>query len=401
MIIIGGATAAVVLLSLLVLLVTGSGNAAPAPSQVPLPIVSAQDVISYLRLAGVPVLGIRSLSVPNETWGATQEFQFDVQRGDQKGIFLVLSYPSPGLVGMDSFSARLSKRFKGWQQLTRSNILLLISPDSAKAIGDEITNHVSQYTTAPYRAYIATSTGQPVIALSTSAAATSTAMASVTAQATFATLPPRTPEQTASPTTTPTRPTNAPTQSATPPPPTQTPTASATVIDSTASAQGETPSQASTDFIVMTPVASITASGPLLEPQIDNAQTSVTGAPQSVGPFSLDKASSTIDAHRSTLSYRTDDGQDFLVVLWITNSAREALDHYRAETSMMSGAQPVAVGDEAVITPPGNSVLAEMRYRNTVLVIYRPEQSSPVSPKPIADDQVVALVQALFDALPR
>src|SRR5262245_46767714 len=166
-------TAAVILLLLMVVLLTGGNNPAPTPAQVALPIVAAQDVVNYLKMAGVPVSGLRAFRVPNETWQANQEFQFDVLRGDQKGLFLLLSYPSPRLTSRDSFSVRLSSRFKSWQQISISNILLLISPDSAKPIGDEVASHLSQYLVAPYRAYISTSTGQPVLALATAAAATS------------------------------------------------------------------------------------------------------------------------------------------------------------------------------------------------------------------------------------
>jgi hypothetical protein len=398
LIVVAGAATGVIIL-LMVGLLGGNATPAPAPSQAPLPVVSAQDVINYLRLAGVPVSGLRALKVPNENWQATEEFQFDVQRGDQKGIFLLLSYPSTRLTSRDSFNVSLSTRFKGWQQIAISNILLMISPDSAKPIGDEIANHLSQYLVAPYRAYVGTSTGQPVIALATGAAATSTALRAATGQVTLVTLTPTGTPIKPTMTATPIRPTRTPTSTATETPPILTLPARVTAIPPR-SAPGAASKPTDDGFVVMTPVASITASGALIEPQIDTAQAFVAAAPKTVGPFVLNTDAAIVDAHRSSLIYTTGPGQEYQVVLWITDTASEAQEHYQAETSTVDGAQPVSVGDEAIVAPPGNPLLAEMRYRNTVLAIYRPEQSTTDSSAQISNDQAGAFLAALFDAIP-
>jgi|GEM_PF-1182670 len=144
----------------------------------------------------------------------------------------------------------------------------------------------------------------------------------------------------------------------------------------------------------------ITASGPTLASKVTNAQAFNKNVPETVGVLKRIDAQSAATTYGSVLHFRTDDGAVYQVVLWITLSAQDALTRYQIETNAISSKQPLKVGDEAILTASG-PVLAEVRYRNMVLIISRPDAKDTVPHKPLTDDQVIGFVNTLFKAIPQ
>lgn len=184
-------------------------------------------------------------------------------------------------------------------------------------------------------------------------------------------------------------------------------TATPIPITDTPAAPSDTPQAAvtlgvETDAPRPTEGPQITASGPTLEPKVSNSQSYNKAAPASSGPFRrVDKLSST-DKNGSSLVYSTAEGAQYQVALWITDSAQEALDRYKLETAALPDKRPIKLGDEGVITGPSSYVLAEVRYRNMVLVVYRPNPNSGTIPaRQPTENEVIALVTALFNSIPK
>ncbi len=143
----------------------------------------------------------------------------------------------------------------------------------------------------------------------------------------------------------------------------------------------------------------VTSSGPILSPGTSNSAAFNKSSPASSGPFKRITAQNGSYEYGSVLSYRTDDGAVYQVALWITRSAQDAVDRYSLETSTLLSKQPLKVGDEGIITAT-DPVMAEVHYRNMVLIIYRPEPTGTVPKIKITDSQLIDLVNALFKAIP-
>src|SRR5262249_8428668 len=101
------------------------------PVITPLPKVSSDNVLDYLRRVGVPIADLRTFSVPNKTWDATQEVEFTVNQDKNRGVFVVLSYDTPSRASRDALKVSVHPTFKTWKLMRVSNILLLASPDTA------------------------------------------------------------------------------------------------------------------------------------------------------------------------------------------------------------------------------------------------------------------------------
>jgi hypothetical protein len=142
------------LITLLTLLL--NSQSAPQAAFIPLPVVSASAVVDHFKETGMPVTNQRAFAAPNSAWTAKEEIQFDVQRGADKGTFIMLSYESAAQAGLDGFTATSSAKFKNWKVMQYSNILTLASPDTAKPIYAEMGNSLTQYLVAPYRSFVAT-----------------------------------------------------------------------------------------------------------------------------------------------------------------------------------------------------------------------------------------------------
>ena len=152
-------------------------------------------------------------------------------------------------------------------------------------------------------------------------------------------------------------------------------------------------------YIPPTVAPTITASDPTLVPNTVNAQAFNKNAPGVIGPFKRVATQTVTSGNGATMQFRTSDGTLYQVVLWMLPSAQDALTHYQVETSQISAKQPLKVGDEGIIAAAG-PILAEVRYRNTVLIVYRPTAKSAVTPMPLTNDEITSFVSALLKAVP-
>ena len=154
-------------------------------------------------------------------------------------------------------------------------------------------------------------------------------------------------------------------------------------------------------FIVTSNLAPpITASGPTLDAKTDNAQAFNTKAPAVIGSLKRVDTQSLTSTNGATMQFRTSDGTTYQVVLWITPSAQDALTRYQLETSPISAKQAIQVGDEGIIAAVG-PIMAEVRYRNMVLIVYRPTAKGRAPRKPLTDVEITSFVTALFKAIPQ
>src|SRR5258708_26873277 len=153
------ATLSLIVCAVSVLLFTNQPtNAAMAmPALAALPVVSASDVVAYLKKADFPVSNVRSLAVTGDQWLATEETHVEAQQGTHKGLFVIVSYPSADQKVPDIFKAARGK-FKTWKVISASNILVLVSPDTAPALSQALGSHIAQYIFAPYRPLVPTAT---------------------------------------------------------------------------------------------------------------------------------------------------------------------------------------------------------------------------------------------------
>ena len=79
---------------------------------------------------------------------------------------------------------------------------------------------------------------------------------------------------------------------------------------------------------------------------------------------------------------------------------KDAFTRYQVETSPISAKQPLKVGDEGIIAAAG-PIMAEVRYRNMVLIIYRPTGKGSTPRKALTHDEIVSFVTALFKSIPQ
>jgi len=153
-------------------------------------------------------------------------------------------------------------------------------------------------------------------------------------------------------------------------------------------------------FTVPDPAPTVTPSGPLLDPKTANAQSFNTNVPGVIGSLKRLNTKNVTSAYGSAMQFRADDGAIYQVALWITPSAQDALTRYQVETSQLSDKQSLKIGDEAILTASG-VMLAEVRYRNMVLIVYRPISQGTGARKPLSDNEITTFISTLFKAIPQ
>jgi len=159
--------------------------------------------------------------------------------------------------------------------------------------------------------------------------------------------------------------------------------------------------QISTPLVITSTLApTITASGPTLDAKTDNTQAFNKKAPDVIGAFKRVDTQSLTSINGATMQFRNNDGTVYQVVLWITPSAQDALTRYQVETSPISAKQTLNVGDEGIIAVAG-PIMAEVRYRNMVLIVYHPTAKGSAPRKALTHDEIVGFVTALFKAIPQ
>lgn len=365
------------------------------PTNPVLPIITARDVLNYLLKVGVPILDVNELDVPNDTWGASQGLQFDVQLENNRGNYILLSYPTRDGASGAAFRSELDETYGEWNAYSISNILVLSTPETVQAVDRVIISHINTYIIGGVVDFWPTATGQFVAMAVTDEAATKTVLALTQTQTIFPTLErtvvtvtPRPPTETYTPSSTwtprPTRLPNLPTET-----PTDTPTATAT----TPPDLGPTPSPTET---VIVPVVVTTPT-----PDKSRAERFVAAAPRFLDPLRLDPRTITTDQYGATLTYVTNEGMQYPVVVWITGSVEAAKERFDYDLAVMSGGQAVALGERAILAPPGGPILAALLFQDMVLYIYNPEQLPPtVPPNTLSADYLIRMLQQLFVALP-
>jgi hypothetical protein len=393
----------------------------------------AEDVIEYLRRAGVPLSDLRTLNVPSPIFSATQGFQFLVVRGDQVGAYIVLSYDPEEELGRNALTLRSDPTYKDWRTFTAANIRVLYRPNNASALDVEIESHLTSLLSAPFRALFPTATGTPLAAAFLQTLTAQPTPTRLPPTATFVivtlapeertraaftpqggmfqitvtpqpTLPPRElrPTSTPFPTRTPigagfsailTRAPGQPTLSL--PGATNTPAEPPTVTPF-----GTPPPTAQPGVLILNQTPVPVALLPTVAPKVENSASFNDRAPRFVNPFRLIPEASTTNQYGSTLLYVLPDGTQYLVVLWLTNSPDEAFQRYSADLVAISGYQRVPVGEAGIVTAPQNYVLAMAIRANMVLIIYRPPEFATTPSDPVSVDQIAALLKALYDAIP-
>src|SRR5579859_1482093 len=66
----------------------------PLPTPIQFAQVRALEAVNYLKRVGMPVSNLTPFSVPNKTWRAQEEIQFDVESNGNTGTYIILSYVS-------------------------------------------------------------------------------------------------------------------------------------------------------------------------------------------------------------------------------------------------------------------------------------------------------------------
>ncbi|MCE7946124.1 MAG: hypothetical protein DYG88_01705 [Chloroflexi bacterium CFX4] len=429
---------AVVLVGALVVLLSGVGNGAPAEPTLSYSNIkfTAADVVEYLRRAGVPISDLQALSVPNETLSATQGYQFLVVRGDQFGVYIVLSYDPEEELGRNAVWLSTNEIYKTWRTFTAANIRVMYRPNNSPTLDAEMDSHLTSLLVAPYRAMFPTTTGTPFAAafVQTLTAQPTPTRPIVTATRFIVTLSPEeratadftpqggmfditvTPQPTLPPRDQ--RPTITPLPTRTPisagfssiltrapGQPTLSipgaPTATPEVFNTpTATPFGTQPPTVPPGVIILNQTPVPVAILPTVAPQVENSASFNDRAPRFVDPFRLIPEASTTNQYGSTLIYTIPSGAQYLVVLWITNSPDEAYQRYNVDLAAINGYQQVPVGEAGIVTAPQNYVMAMAIRANMVLIIYRPPEYSTVPSDPVSQDQVVALLKALYEAIP-
>ena len=437
LLIIGGLAVVLLVVSLVVLLTVNFEPPPPTAISYEQLKFRAEDVIEYLRRVGVPISDLRSLNVPSPIFSATQGFQLLVVRGDQVGTYMVLSYDPVEEIGRNALSLSLDPTYKDWRTFTAGNIRVLFRPNNSEVLNAEIESHLISLLDAPFQAIFPTTTGSPVaIALFQTLTAQPTptrppptapfvivtlapeerATADFTPQGGMfqitvtpqPTLPPREarPTRTPFPTRTPVSAgfsailTRAPGQPTLSLPGTPTATPQLPAEPPTATPFGTLPPTPQPGVLILNQTPVPVAVLPTLAPRVENSASFNDRAPRFVDPFRLIPEASTTNQYGSTLLYVLPNGTQYLAVLWITNSPGEAFERYSIDLVSINGYQRVPVGEAGIVTAPQNYVLAMAIRANMVLILYRPPEFATVPSDPVSVDQITALLQALYDAIP-
>jgi len=156
-----------------------------------------------------------------------------------------------------------------------------------------------------------------------------------------------------------------------------------------------------TDYLSPTPGPTATISGTAISQGVQNAQAFNSAAPTQIGPFKLLTSGSLAYQYGSVLSYQTEDGAVYTVIMYLTNDVTDALTRYDGELQAIANPQPLKLGDAAVYSMVDTHELALIHYRNVVIDIYRPDPTGTVPTVKLTDDQVKQLATQIFQIIPK
>jgi hypothetical protein len=137
-----------------VLLRASNPTTIPTPTFAPLPNVKANAVVDHLKTAGLTIANLREFPVPNETWHAEQELQFEISQGNDKGLVLLLSYASAEQKVPDLALNTTTGKFKQWRVMTLSNVIMLVSPETSQTLQSQLSVQLTKLVAAPYRPFL-------------------------------------------------------------------------------------------------------------------------------------------------------------------------------------------------------------------------------------------------------
>ncbi len=128
-----------------------AGTLFATPTAIPLPLVTANEIVAQLKKAGLSVTNVQSVKAPNATWQATQQFQISIQSDNQTGTFTILSYSTAAQAGQDAFRANLSKDYKTWGMTQVSNLLILWPSETRLTLSKQVGDKLKDFLIRPYR----------------------------------------------------------------------------------------------------------------------------------------------------------------------------------------------------------------------------------------------------------
>jgi hypothetical protein len=146
----------IIVVILMMALLAAQPTSIQAASLQPLPTVSASDTLARLKLVGLPISNVETAA--DVKFAAQGGIKFSIKQGNDKGQVIVLSYATLEKAHIAAFRLSVTEPYKRWKQITASNILMLVSPDTAVTLQQELASHMTQYLVAPYRSFLPTAT---------------------------------------------------------------------------------------------------------------------------------------------------------------------------------------------------------------------------------------------------
>ncbi len=153
------AAAAAIVIVIMLTTLLAKNVAYSQAAQKPLPVAKMDDVMDYLKSQGSSDMKITDEQVfanPNATWTASAEIQFGAQAGTDKGIFVLLTYPSSSRAGMDAFRATYNPKYQKWNLIQLSNFILLSPPETPDSLIKLVEDHLSHFLVGQYRPFLST-----------------------------------------------------------------------------------------------------------------------------------------------------------------------------------------------------------------------------------------------------
>jgi len=128
-----------------------SAEPAATPTRTPAPtltLYTASDLLA--RFASLPI----TKREPLKGWSANEAFRVELGSGTDRATFLLLSYASAAAAGADAYLTARNPNYAQWTLTQVSNILLLVSPESAASLRERPATLLAQVVTLPVRPFL-------------------------------------------------------------------------------------------------------------------------------------------------------------------------------------------------------------------------------------------------------
>jgi len=136
-----------------------SAEPAPTPTRTPAPtlvLYTASDLLTRFAATGLAI----TKREPLKGWSASEAFRVELSSGADHATFLLLSYTSVAAAGADAYLTARNPDYAQWTLTQVSNILLLVSPESATSMRERPAALLAQVVTLPVRSFIVTPRAQ-------------------------------------------------------------------------------------------------------------------------------------------------------------------------------------------------------------------------------------------------